>query len=156
MKKMIIVSLLLCMIFIITGCSNKRTINLKDNFLVETIENKNCSGELTEYYNFNNQKLYLYCIKRINLYDDENAILLKDYIEVNNYNIEEVIKKITSRLKLEEVLWDGGTKIYRDTNENKISNNGLTIIECNTVDSNKNVYIGTKQMEYKSEFCQNK
>ena len=54
---------------------------------------------------------------------------------------------------LEAELNDGGTKIYEDADN--YTDNGLTLIKCNTLDGNRDIYIGPKDMEYQESFCKN-
>ena len=65
----------------------------------------------------------------------------------------EFITELISNLELETELDDGGTKIYKDKTD--YTNAGLTLIKCNTLDGNKDIYIGPKDMEYQESFCKN-
>ncbi len=134
------------------GCS-KTSSKLSSDFYIETIESNNCSEQLTNYYNNNSQTIFLYCLDRVNLYDDNSSILLKDYILQKGISIDETMREITSKLVNVESLWDGGTKIYQDKGKKKYTNNGISVIICNTVDGNKDVYIGPQEMEYNEKFC---
>lgn len=146
--------ILCCLLFIIviSGCSSEKILLDKDYF-IETVEKNNCRNTVVEYYEKENQKIYLFCLEKINLYDNNSKIGLKNYIKQNQLSINEITKELTSKLKHEETLWDGGTQIYRDNGDVKYSNNGLTIIKCNTVDNNQDVYIGPSNMEKQIDFC---
>jgi hypothetical protein len=48
---------------------------------------------------------------------------------------------------------------YKDTGKTQnidsgFTNNGLTILKCNTKEGNKDVYIGPKWMNYEKGFCE--
>ena len=83
----------------------------------------------------------------INLNDDSpkltaNSISLRDALLQNKITMEEIIKKADQDLKEKNIVGDmykdGGSMIYKYNN--------YTIIKCNTLDGNRDVYIGTKNM----------
>mgnify|MGYP003315501148 CR=1 FL=1 len=76
---------------------------------------------------------------------DNKSIELKDYLK--NNTLDSLIKK----LELISSYYDGGTNIYNDGGTKKITNNGMTLIKCNTIDGNKDVIIG--EYEHLVDFC---
>lgn len=63
------------------------------------------------------------------------------------------LDKIIEELKKYDELNDGGTEIYRDGGTKKYLTEDYTIIKCNTLDGNKDIYIGDKDMKYEEYFC---
>ena len=81
----------------------------------------------------------------------------KDYIDSNSKNIDKSLEILTSNTKLWNVsidkLEDGGTAIYKDDGKSKMTNHGLTLITCNTLEGGKDVYIGPYNMTLRSHYC---
>ena len=150
MKKYLIIIITL---LLVTGCSNSKN-NISDKFNIETNGVKVCSeNNPSKYYSANGQTVYLNCISDIYLTDGNSKIELKKYLS-NNKNLNEAMDKVVSRLKVDEVLYDGGTTIYIDDESNSITNNGITIVRCNTLEGNKDIYIGPKD-NYLDDYCRN-
>lgn len=112
-----------------------------------TTESANCV--LEKYLELDNYNIYVYCLDDLILFQDDDLIDLKYKIQDDEKYLDELI----NGLKLVAELNDGGTKIYKDTDN--YTNNGLTLIKCNTLDGNKDIYIGPKDMEYQESFCKN-
>ena len=112
-----------------------------------TTESANCV--LEKYLELDNYNIYVYCLDDLMLFQDDDLIDLKHKIQDDEKYLDELINV----LKLFAELNDGGTKIYKDTDN--YTNNGLTLIKCNTLDGNKDIYIGPKDMEYQESFCKN-
>lgn len=71
---------------------------------------------------------------------------LFDYaIDSSNKKFDEVIEEMSKEMNKVASLWDGGTTIYR--------NKKMTMIVCNTIDGNKDVYFGNSSMEYDEGMC---
>ena len=119
----------------------------KNTPTIITVEATECNTknyiELTDY------NIYTYCLDHLMIFTNNNLIELKNYVP----DKPEFITELISNLELETELNDGGTKIYKDKND--YTNAGLTLIKCNTLDSNKDIYIGPKDMEYQESFCKN-
>lgn len=101
------------------------------------------------YYTQNERKIYSYGLDKIEVKIDDKYIELKKYL-VNN-SIDDFI----NLLDVKDALNDGGTIIYDDGGTKKYSKDGITVIKCNTLEGNKDIYIGNKDMTYKSNFCKN-
>lgn len=46
--------------------------------------------------------------------------------------IDSVLNKITNKLSAVAYAYDGGTVVYQDLQEHKITSHGLTVVQCNT------------------------
>ena len=112
-----------------------------------TTESANCV--LEKYLELDNYNIYAYCLDDLMLFQDDDLIDLKHKIQDDEKYLDELI----NGLKLAAELNDGGTKIYEDADN--YTDNGLTLIKCNTLDGNRDIYIGPKDMEYQESFCKN-
>lgn len=117
-------------------------------YTIETTESSQCKKTL--YMGRENQNIYTYCLDSIKINNGETSQELKDYYQQNNNVIEEIINALTNIQSYD----DGGSKLYRDIMKTDFSNNGLSILQCNTLTGNQDIYIGPQDMEYQTEFCQ--
>ena len=69
---------------------------------------------------------------------------LKYYLENTWQTIDDGIKHLTDEMENTETLRDGGTKIY------KLKKCDITIITCNTIAGNKDIFIGDYNMNFDS------
>lgn len=84
-------------------------------------------------------------LKDVFYYSDLDArISLKDYMTKSYQTIEDSIKHLTDLMKFIEMLKDGGTAIYKSKEYD------ITLIKCNTVLGNKDVFIGDYLMKFDS------
>ena len=88
------------------------------------------------------KNIYTYCFENTKININNKGIELKEYLEGETDAIDNIIKT----LKLEDTLLDGGTQIYKGN---------ITLIKCNTLDGNNDIYIGNKDMKFKQNFCKN-
>ena len=130
MKKVIVGILI---ITIVTGCSSKNNFNIE-------YENQNECNKPKLLLSKDGRNIYTYCIEKITIEMKDRKAELKSYIEDNSNAINEII----NTLKLEDTLMDGGTQIYKGD---------ITLIKCNTLDGNKDIYIGNDNMKFKQNFC---
>lgn len=100
-----------------------------------------CSNKPELLLNDNGINIYTYCLNEMSVYIGDNEVNLDEYI-VNNDNW---LDNIISKLDNVDMLYDGGTKIYKGNN--------ITVIKCNTLDGNRDVYIGNEDLEFKQNFC---
>lgn len=115
--------------------------------------------------NDNNKNIIKYVIM-----EDENGDNYKIYyygidsamitVDKDNYDFEQAIltgtltlDEILAEMKLYAELNDGGTKIYKDNGSRKYFSDSYSIIKCNTVDGNRDIYIGDKDMLMEEGFC---
>lgn len=131
----------------LTKDDNANIIVPEKNPQIVIVEAAEC--KVKNYIELTNYNIYTYCLDHIMLFENNNLVDLKNYVPDKPEFIDELI----SNLELDTELSDGGTKIYKDINN--YSNTGLTLIKCNTLDGNKDIYIGPKDMEYQESFCKN-
>ena len=130
MKKVIVGILI---ITIVTGCSSKNNFNIE-------YKNQNECNKPKLLLSKDGRNIYTYCLENITIEMKDRKAELKSYIEDNS----NAINKIIDTLKLEDTLMDGGTQIYKGD---------ITLIKCNTLDGNKDIYIGNDNMKFKQNFC---
>lgn len=118
-----------------------------DNYDSITTTKSDCEYKPKLYYQYDNRKIYTYCLNKVELIIDNKTIELKDYLKNNT------LDSLINKLEKISSLYDGGTNIYNDGGTKRITNNGITLIKCNTIDGNKDIYIGNKDMQYKYNFC---
>ncbi len=84
-------------------------------------------------------------IEEIYYTDADTRISLKDYISKTYQTTDDSIKHLTDVLEHSGTFNDGGTTIH------KSSEYDITIVKCNTIAGNQNIYIGDYSMNYDSE-----
>ena len=116
------------------------------NFNIFIEEESNCNLKLNEYYKKDNRTIFTSCLNEINIINEENKqITLKYHLDNINQSFERSINQLVSDAKVDSVLKDGGTTIYKKDN--------YTIILCNTIAGNKDIYIGNKDFKYEQGYC---
>ena len=120
----------------LTGCQNGIT-GISSN------TNNECNHKASLLIEKDNRKIYTYCLNDITIKLNNQEKKLKTFIEENNDAIDSII----DTLELERTLMDGGTKVYKGES--------LTLVQCNKLDGNRDVYIGDQNMEFKENFCDN-
>lgn len=104
--------------------------------------------EFNEYLNDYNIKVYLEeNVNDLYVTDAGQKMTFKDYANGLNQTLDRSIKDLTNKLEKTAALDDGGTTIYKNKDKN------ITIIACNTLDGNRDVYIGDYQLYYKENMC---
>lgn len=104
--------------------------------------------EFNEYLNDYNIKVYLEeNVNDLYVTDAGQKMTFKDYANGLNQTLDRSIKDLTNKLEKTAALNDGGTTIYKNKDKN------ITIIACNTLDGNRDVYIGDYQLYYKENMC---
>ena len=101
-----------------------------------------------DYFTFENRKIYL--AGNINQFYviDESTMTLKEFISNYNRSLDDSIKMITDKLEQTGALFDGGTTIYKSEDKD------ITLITCNKLSGNKNIYIGDYSLEYTDDMCE--
>lgn len=115
--------------------------NQQYNQQLKITRTKDCDNKVIEYYQYEEQKVYLVCLDEIKL-DDAT---LKDYFSKTYQTFDDSINNLTNSMKLVDTYKDGGTKLYK--------NDSIALIKCNTIDGNKDIYIGDTNLEYEESFC---
>ena len=72
---------------------------------------------------------------------------LRTFLANDNITLDDALKKITDKLELDGALYDGGTKVYKSKEKD------ITIITCNTLEGNKDVYIGNYLVSLEDGMC---
>ena len=125
--------------------------NLKQNdnysFTINTKELTNCLEESKLYYADKNIKIYTYCLEKIEIIKNNKSEELNKYMKNN----EQAIDEILNNLDFAGLYPDSTTFMYLNANNN-ITNNGLTIYQCNKENIN-DIYIGPNNMEFRGDFC---
>ena len=104
--------------------------------------------KFNDYYKTNERTIYLVSnINEFYILDEESEETLKKYISNTHQTIDDSIKLITDQLTKISVFRDGGTSIFKSKEKD------ISMIICNTVDGNKNIYIGDYLMEYEQYMC---
>lgn len=132
-KKIILFGVL---VICLTGCGNNIS-----NIISNT--NKECNNKAELLVEQKDRKIYTYCLNDATIKINDKEENLKNFIESDDNAIEEII----DTLKLKDSFSDGGTKLYKGEN--------LTLVKCNTLDGNRDIYIGDQNMEFKQNFCDN-
>lgn len=147
-NKIFIIFLISFLTFSLLGCSNQSEV-----------------GNAINNDNFHTEKKIRYVIM-----NDENGEMYKIYyygidsamitVGEDNYDFEQAIlsgiltlDQILAEMNLYAELNDGGTEIYRDNGSRKYFSDSYTIIKCNTVDGNRDIYIGDNNMLMEEGFC---
>lgn len=111
-------------------------------------ENDNCQDEVKEYYKKQNQTIYLVCADDFyikDLINNGEELTLKEYLETSSQTLDNSIKKVTDELDKAEIYKDGGTTVYK--------NNDISLIQCNTIEGNRDIYIGNSTLKYQGNYC---
>lgn len=132
-KKIALMSVLLLGL---TGCRDNIS-NISSN------ANEDCNNKAQLLVEQNDRKIYTYCLNNATIKINDKEENLKNFIETDS----KAIDKIINTLKLKDSFSDGGTKLYKGKN--------LTLVKCNTLDGNRDIYIGDQNMEFKQNFCDN-
>lgn len=97
----------------------------------------------------NNYSIYYYGLSRAIININNHNYDFYEAISENKIGLEVVLADLTIAAKV----WDGGTIIYRDGGTRKYAVSTYTILKCNTLDGNNDLYIGDENMEYEDDFC---
>lgn len=124
------------------------TYNTFDAKIVTLDSSKENEISFNRYLTKENRTIYLENnIKELYIFDHQRRWTFKYYVTNANQSLERSLKSVTDLLEKEANLKDGGTAIYKDKDKN------MTIIACNTLNGNKDVYIGDYQLSFKDNMC---
>ncbi len=113
----------------------------QDNQQIKITKTNDCDNQVIKYYQFEEQKVYLVCLDEITI-DDAT---LKDYFSKTYQTFNDSINSLINNMELIDIYKDGGTRLYK--------NDTISIIKCNTIDGNKDIYIGDINLEYQENYC---
>ena len=101
-----------------------------------------------DYFTFENRKIYL--AGNINQFYvvDGSTMILKEFISNYNRSLDDSIKMITDKLEQTGALFDGGTTIYKSEDKD------ITLITCQKIGGNNNIFIGDYSLEYTDDLCE--
>lgn len=113
----------------------------QDNHQIKITKTKDCDNQVIEYYQYEEQKVYLVCLDEITI----DGATFKDYFSKTYQTFNDSINSLINDMELVDTYKDGGTKLYK--------NDSIALIKCNTIDGNKDIYIGDTNLEYQESFC---
>ena len=113
----------------------------QDNQQIKITKTKECDNQVIEYYQYEEQKVYLVCLDEITI----DGATLKDYFSKAYQTFNDSINSLINNMELIDAYKDGGTKLYK--------NDTIAIIKCNTTLGNKDIYIGDTNLEYQENYC---
>jgi len=117
------------------------------NNKIEVIKPENYDTVMfNKYLERDNRTIYLAGnIGEVYYTDSETRMSLKDYISKSYQTLDDSIKHLTDIMDNVDTLNDGGTTIHKSKAYD------ITIIKCNTIAGNKNIFIGDYSMKFDSE-----
>lgn len=122
--------------------------NSLDIDLKVALENNNENIKFKEYLKLDNRTIYLAeNVNELFIVENKNQTSLKKYIINSTEVVDKSIESITNLLNKQSILKDGGTVIFKNKDKN------ITLIKCNTIDGNKDIYIGDYNLNFKSNMC---
>ena len=122
--------------------------NTFDAKIVTLDSSKENEISFNKYLTEENRTIYLENnIKELYIFDHQRRWTFKYYVTNTNQSLERSLKSVTDLLEKEANLKDGGTAIYKDKDKN------MNVIACNTLNGNKDVYIGDYQLSFKDNMC---
>lgn len=122
--------------------------NSLDIDLKVSSENNDKNINFKEYLKFDNRTIYLAeNVSELFIVENKNQTSLKKYIINSTESKDKSIESITNLLNKQSILKDGGTIIFKNKDKN------ITLIKCNTIDGNKDIYIGNYNLNFKSNMC---
>ena len=112
-----------------------------NNLSVEFSKDLSCI-KAQEYIKEEDYSIYIYCINNLFIKDNNQLIDFKEYYQ----NHPNIISKL--------IRHDLNPIIYKDGGSIKYIYQNLAIIKCNTLNGNKDIYLGNKDLTYQEDFCQ--
>lgn len=83
-------------------------------------------------------------IEEVYYTNSETKATLKDYITKTWQTFDDSINDLTDLMEINNTLKDGGTTIYKSKKYD------ITLVKCNTIKGNKNIFIGDYYMKFDS------
>ena len=157
MKKTIKIILKILVIFLVITITRNLLNKEKEDTNNNDLNNQNNYSKIEEINTYeiinkdtNPYTIYYYGIDSFNIKIDNQVY---DFIKAIQEN-KITTNKIINDMDIISELNDGGTKIYQNNNDkNKYILNNYRIIKCNTIDGNKDIYIGDNEMQFQESFC---
>lgn len=121
------------------SCSN---LAIKNNLKISEAKNKEITkATLITDKNEDNYIIYYYGIDSAEIQIDDKNYDFANAVSLNLFDINEFMNDIS----VSTVYRDGGTKRWEGDD--------FSIIKCNTLDGNSDVYLGNRDMSYEKDFC---
>lgn len=111
----------------------------KVNYDIDVIGKSFCTNELNIYYDGNDKDIYFYCIDEVYVYGDDKMYTLNNFIKDNVSSLDNLLSNYYGHIS-----FDGGSTLYKIS----FGDDTYNIYKCNSLSGNKNIYIGTSDMEY--------
>ena len=139
------------------GKGYKKVLELNDNGEWVKASSANKKIEVIKPDNYNSVKFNKYLerdtktiylagnIEEVYYTDSETRMSLKDYISNSYQTFDDSVKHLTDIMDYIDTLKDGGTTIYKSNVYD------ITIIKCNTIAGNKDIFIGDYSMKFDSD-----
>ena len=124
------------LVICLTGCQN----NISS---ISSNSNNECDNKAKLLIEQDDRKIYTYCLNDMTITLNDKQENLRTFIEEN----DDAIDRIIDTLELEGAYSDGGTKVFKGEK--------ITLVNCNTLDGNRDIYIGDQNMKFKENFCDN-
>ena len=131
-----------------SNISNEESNTIGFDFYVTKNDNKGIT-KFRDYYTYNDRKkIYLANnIEEFYIIDNDYKMTLKKFISTVYQTFDDSIKDITDKLELTGTLYDGSTKIYKSKEKD------ITLINCQKMDGNNNIYIGDYSLDLEENMC---
>ena len=114
----------------------------KINITGITISVPNNGESIKKYQTKDNTTIWYYGLEELLICGDSECYMLKDALKHNQISLDIIKEYLEFQYKIKNIqkinLWDGGTKIY--------STLMYSIILCDTIDGNKDIYAGPSDM----------
>ena len=142
--------------FLKTVNVNKKYIEFKqdkssNDFDIELSINEDKKEEsisFNKYLTKENRTVYLENnVNELYVFDNQNRMTFNYYATNTNQSLERSLTFVTDLLDKWDSLKDGGTTVYKDKDKN------MTVIVCNTLEGNKDVYIGDYNLSHNDAKC---
>ena len=117
------------------------------NKKIEVIKPENYNSvKFNKYLERDNRTIYLAGnIEEVYYTGSETRMSLKDYISKSYQTLDDSVKHLTDIMDYIVALNDGGTTIYKSNAYD------ITIIKCNTIAGNKDIFIGDYSMSFDND-----
>ena len=102
---------------------------------------KDCNNQLIEYYQHEEGKVYLVCLDEVMI----DGATLKEFFSKTYQTFDDSINNLIDDMELIDTYKDGGSKLYKSDT--------ISLLKCNTIEGNKDIYIGDTNLEYQENYC---
>lgn len=111
-------------------------------------EKVNCTNSKDLLISTKEYKIYTSCLESVTIKIDLQEFSLQEFLK-EKANLEKLIQILKEQTTLNDttslIYKDGGSTLYKGAN--------LSLLKCNTIEGNKDIYIGSEKMYYEKNFC---